>query len=187
MKMDYRIALFLLTGLPLMPACIQELDTGADRETKANLANPPPPLPEHPSIIDFVAEPPLVTPISTNEPESADDSCAAQERMALDTLDSFCAHCHAPGRGGGEQARFSQILDVGFLTANKPNTKGMVYSQLNYITPGAPKESAIYVRIADGSMPMTPDAPAAEAHNYRFPFTTSDKSLIYTWIKDCLK
>lgn len=186
MKMDYRIPLFLLTSLPLMPACIQELDTGADRETKATLAIPPPEPREHPSIIPFEAEPPLVTPITTNEPESTDDSCAAQERMSLDTLDAFCAYCHAPGRGGGEQAMFREILDVEFLTTHKPNTKGMVYSQFNYITPGDPKQSAIYVRIADGSMPQLPDATQAEAHNYRFPFTTSDKSLIYTWIKDCL-
>ena len=186
-KMHYRAPLLLVLCAPLAAACVQELDTGADRQTKANLANPPPPLPEHPSIIPFEAEQPLVTPISTNVPESLADSCAAQERMSLDALEQSCAYCHQAGRGGGMQAGFGEILDVGFLTTHTPRTKGQAYSQLNYITPGNPKQSAIYVRIADGSMPQFQDVTQAAAHNYRYPFTTSDKSMIYTWIKDCLK
>jgi hypothetical protein len=186
MKMDYRIPLFLLTSLPLMPACIQELDTGADRESKATLATPPPPPREHPSIIPFEAEPPLVTPLD-GTPVSTETECEAHELLAMDTLKASCATCHDGAGGVMVQGSFSTVLDIEALTSTEPVGPQFAGMGLKYITPGDPRKSLIFIRIANGTMPQAPmDVTNIEAANYRWPLNASDASLIYTWIKDCL-
>jgi len=120
-------------------------------------------------------------PIELEDGTTTRDPCVATTRQAREILTKHCAECHAPP---GAAAGFRSILDFPELitlrsaTAKDPDTQEFV----RLVIPGEPEKSRLYLRARNGEMP--PTRPPTELQLPRL--TTSDVSVLRTWIKSCL-
>jgi mono/diheme cytochrome c family protein len=174
-----RLAL-LLSGVGLMAGCYLTLDTD---ELDAKAAGEPVEADAGPGAAGSSG---FTTSLDTPAIELADgtttrDPCVATTRQAREILTTHCAECHAPP---GAAAGFQSILDVPTLitlrsaTARDPETNELV----RLLIPGQPEKSRLYLRARNGEMP--PTRPPSERQLPR-P-TTSDISVLRTWIQSCL-
>jgi len=120
-------------------------------------------------------------PIQLADGTTTRDPCVATTRQAREILTTHCAECHSPP---GAAAGFNSILDFPTLitlrsaTARDPDTNEFV----RLLIPGQPEKSRLYLRARNGEMP--PMRPPSERQLPR-P-TTSDISVLRTWIQSCL-
>jgi hypothetical protein len=120
-------------------------------------------------------------PIELEDGTTTRDPCVATTRQAREILTTHCAECHSPP---GAAAGFSSILDFPTLitlrsaTAKDPDTQDFA----RLVIPGQPEKSRLYLRARNGEMP--PTRPPTERQLPR-P-TTSDVSVLRTWIQSCL-
>lgn len=120
-------------------------------------------------------------PIELDDGTTTRDPCVATTRQARQILTTHCAECHSPP---GAAAGFSSVLDFPTLitlqsaTAKDPGTQDFA----RLVIPGDPEKSRLYQRARNQEMP--PTRPPTERQLPR-P-TTSDVSVLRTWIQSCL-
>lgn len=155
--------------------CFQELDSGADKETRQLEQNPA----KGPTTA--VAEGDL--PIGTNpddEGETVGDPCEKTRRDKTEILTAYCASCHHGQPAKGLPA-FDFVLDDKRLVqevwvrTGQPNQR--------FVIPGDPDHSALYVRAATDMPPIPTDLGTR-----REPAPTpSDLSILREWITHCIQ
>lgn len=189
-KMKEHTPLSFLLVLPMTVfvtgGCMQPFDAMAADGTK----NAPPQPPE-----DFhtrVIETPAIDIVSggmtsTNPCERTRFQLfnEDEELAPLGVLVQECSGCHGPA--GGPVANFNFILDTAALI-DPANVTKIVNAGSPFVVPGDPEHSMIYIRMQSEAMP--PNTPgvtnSVTPSPTDIPATTSQTSLVYTWIADCL-
>jgi hypothetical protein len=200
--MTSRIApVVLACAIPwALAACFQELDpaVASDPPEEGGVAeaavSPPAPAPgdaassagltswqicQSPSCdepngtIPFLQQTP---PIYLADGGSTTDPCVDVEALSMSIRQTYCANCHGPQTGAG-QGGFNYVMDDPSLVGSTTTSTTLPH----FVVPGAPYQSYLYVRIANGTMP-----PASMAGAPVNPVpTASDLSVLYGWILAC--
>jgi hypothetical protein len=201
--MDHRVLLFSLLSIPLFAACMQELDTGADKgstpQTVTGQLDPGTvPDPGDGTIPDqtFTPEIQITTDISKKPVGTTKSSCDAIKQQAMWILTTTCGGCHgsqlsvevgAPNPAQG-QPQWNFVDDPGRMMTTIDLQTGTLATGVPFLVKGDPKGSPIYQRIIlgleQGAMPPVYPSPTIPPVQPR-P-SISDYSILHEWIKSCL-
>jgi hypothetical protein len=107
--------------------------------------------------------------------------CAKDEQDATDTLTRHCASCHDQGSASLGNPQFDFVLNFDKLASTTYTREGQA---LNYLVPGDPDHSMIYVRAA-----VTRDMPVLY-HNIAMDdpprVSFSEGAVLREWIEKCM-
>lgn len=152
-----------LLAAPLTFGCYQVLDPNA-----ASGGGPDGGAAD-PSAMAANDQPPVDPAEAQAEGMADEDPCAVTAVQAHAILQGDCASCHeAPAR----QGNFDFCLETNTLTSAVASTGKP------FVVAGAPEDSRLYQRVMAGEMPPAGKGPRP---------TTSDLSILRTWIASCLR
>jgi hypothetical protein len=188
--MKHRFSLLLLLCIPAA-GCFQELDTGADKGSKADLLPidfGSAPDPGDGGIPTLTETPPIqvVTDLGAGVDKSyglVSDVCKTTTAQATWILGTYCGACHETPNKLGLPA-YDYILDFNRLMDPASETD---LPNVRFLVRGDPANSRIYQRVSArvGKAAMPPISNDSSSAAIPRP-TISDVSVLQEWIKSCL-